>query len=177
MSLNDNLPANDLNSNNDRPPFSNFLPAGGSNSPAGHFLHEPYRLTATVVPGARLGNKLGFPTANLDPESTSEFPLALGVYAVECTFNGQTYNGMANAGFRPTVDGTTMKVEVHLFGFSGDLYDKTIEVKFLTRIRGEKKFNSLAELSDQIARDKEQILDLIGSIRHPDSNTADTGRT
>lgn len=170
------MPANEQNGNENRPPLSEVPPAGEVNSPAGHFSGHSFRLTARIVPGARLGNKLGFPTANLDPQSTAGFPLRLGVYAVVCTFNGQTFNGMANAGFRPTVDGTTMKVEVHLFDFSGDLYDQTIEVEFLMHIRGEKKFNSLAELSEQISRDKEQILNLFSDIRHPDPDAPDSGR-
>lgn len=71
------------------------------------------------------------------------------------------YKGMANAGFRPTLAGKTLTVEVNLFDFSGDLYGKTLVVSFFDRIRDEKKFDSLEQLVEQIKHDKKEALRLL----------------
>lgn len=123
---------------------------------------EPYRLTGVVTEGRKLGRTLGFPTANLTLSDDTPFRLAPGVYAVMVVAEGAMYQGMANAGFRPTLGGTTLIVEVNLFGFSGDLYGKTLEVLFMDRIRAEKKFNGIEELSAQIALDRDTALRLLG---------------
>ncbi|MGB5702346.1 MAG: bifunctional riboflavin kinase/FAD synthetase [Polyangiales bacterium] len=114
-------------------------------------LHE---ISGEVVPGDRRGREIGFPTANLDVE-----PLQLpkdGVYSVLARVLGEPdaplLHGVANLGNRPTF-GAGRSVEVHLFGFDGDLYGKRMRIGFATRIRGEAKFEGLQALRAQIDRD------------------------
>lgn len=114
-----------------------------------------------VVHGNKLGRSLGFPTANLEVLDNKPFLLADGVYAVTIKFDKTVYKGMANVGFRPTIDGKMRMIEVNLFDFSGDLYGQTLVVLFMGRIRDEKKFNSLDELVAQIHLDKQQAQKLL----------------
>src|SRR5665647_1388838 len=117
---------------------------------------SPNDIEALVVHGNHLGRTLGYPTANLEFPENRPFLLENGVYAVTVDVNQLVYKGMANAGFRPTIAGKTLTVEVHLFDFSGDLYGKTLVVHFFTRIRDEKKFDNLNQLVQQIERDKQE---------------------
>lgn len=114
-------------------------------------LHE---ITGKVVPGDQRGRQIGFPTANLDVE-----PLQLpkdGVYAVVVRVldrpDAPLLHGVANLGNRPTFE-AGRSVEVHLFGFDGDLYGKRMRIGFAARIRGETKFDDLQALREQIDRD------------------------
>jgi riboflavin kinase/FMN adenylyltransferase len=122
---------------------------------------SPYRIRALVVHGNRLGGKLGFPTANLQLADNHPFLLPMGVYAVKVTVDQTNYDGMANAGVRPTIGGKNLTLEVHLFDFSGDLYGKTIEVCFIDRIRDEKKFDSLEDLVKQLRLDQADAIRLL----------------
>jgi riboflavin kinase/FMN adenylyltransferase len=128
---------------------------------ANELLGSVYWIHALVVHGNHLGRSLGFPTANLELQKHKPFLLAHGVYAVKAEVNQKVYNGMANAGVRPTIEGKTMTVEVNLFDFSGDLYGKTMVVYFFHRIREEKKFDSLDLLVRQIHLDKTEALKLL----------------
>jgi riboflavin kinase/FMN adenylyltransferase len=120
-----------------------------------------YAVKGVVVHGNHLGRTLGFPTANLKLEDDCLFVAAYGVYAVKVQLEQQILKGIANAGFRPTVDGSEMRIEVHLLDYSGDLYGKTIVVYFVDRIRDEKKFNSLEELKNQIKMDVHKASELL----------------
>jgi riboflavin kinase/FMN adenylyltransferase len=120
-----------------------------------------YSIQGVVVHGNHLGKKLGYPTANLELPENKPFHLSNGVYAVNAEVDGVRYKGMANAGYRPTVAGEAMTVEIHLFGFSGDLYGKTLTVCFFSRIRDEQKFESLELLVQQIHKDKQEALRLL----------------
>lgn len=118
----------------------------------------PYCIRAVVVHGNHLGNTLGFPTANLHLAADQPLLVPTGVYAVNVEVDQEQYGGMANAGFRPTIGGTEMTLEVHLFDFSGDLYGKPISVRFIDRIRDEKKFDSLEDLVKQLRLDQAAAL-------------------
>lgn len=114
-------------------------------------LGRPYELSGTVIQGRKLGRGLGFPTANLrlgERQTPRD-----GVWAVRV--NGQ-WEGVANLGTRPTVDGTERLLEVHLFDFSGDLYGKELRVSFGEFLRAERKFDSVEELRQQIGKDAEE---------------------
>jgi riboflavin kinase/FMN adenylyltransferase len=115
-------------------------------------LGRPYAVFGQVVRGSGKGHQIGFPTANID---TAGYQLPPdGVYAVRVILGDKSFDGIANLGFRPTVSqGHQRVLEVHLFDFGGDLYGMDVEVEFLRFLRGEKKFASLEELRDQIARD------------------------
>ena len=118
---------------------------------AKELLERPYTFTGKVVYGQQLGTQLGVPTANLWlPQN--KLPIA-GVYIVKVEAEGETYGGIANMGTRPTVDGQNPVLEVHILGFSGNLYGKKIKVEFLKKVRDEKKFNGLDELKEQIFKD------------------------
>jgi riboflavin kinase/FMN adenylyltransferase len=115
-------------------------------------LGRPYAVLGKVVPGQKMGQRLGFPTANIDAAGLQLPPD--GVYAVRVLIGDKVFDGIANLGIRPTVSQDSKRVlEVHLFDFDGDLYGMDIEVEFLRFVRGERKFDSVDDLRVQIARD------------------------
>ena len=119
---------------------------------AAAMLGRPYTLGGTVVPGHHVGTALGFPTANLRPDDPDKLIPMNGVYAVR-TEQGA---GMLNIGTRPTLDnGADRSIEVHLFDFAGDLYGQHITLRFLRFVRNEKKFDTVAELREQLQADKD----------------------
>jgi riboflavin kinase/FMN adenylyltransferase len=119
-------------------------------------LGRPYAVLGRVVPGRKIGQKIGFPTANVDVSGLQLPPD--GVYAAGVRVGDKVFQGIANLGVRPTVTTDHQRVlEVHLFEFEGDLYDMEIEIEFLRFIRPEKKFESIDELRDQIARDVAKV--------------------
>lgn len=150
--------------------------ASGNVRGACELMNSCFSLTAMVVHGNHLGRTMGFPTANLEIDHSVPFVLAHGVYAVKIKVNDLIYNGMANAGIRPTLDGKSLSVEINLFDFSGDLYGKTIVVDFIDRIREERKFNTLDELVQQIHIDKKQAVKLLSRLNEADANTGNTLR-
>jgi riboflavin kinase/FMN adenylyltransferase len=116
-------------------------------------LGRPYAISGRVVEGERLGQQLGFPTANLDVAGLALPPN--GVYAGLANFRGKAYRAALNIGFRPTVASGSqiVYVEVHMITFSGNLYGDELEVEIGRKLREEKKLASMAELREQIARD------------------------
>jgi len=114
-------------------------------------------VAGTVVRGQGLGRQLGFPTANVLPDDGCRFP-PHGVYRVEVVFGNERRIAACNVGVRPTLGekGETL-IEVHIPGFSGDLYGRRIEVRFLGKIREERKFPSLDALKEQIKKDVESL--------------------
>ncbi len=129
----------------------------GNVSEAMNLLSYPYSLKGCVVKGHQIGRRLGFPTANLKPTDEKVIPRP-GVYAVRVRIDdGNMYNGMLNFGKRPTVNnGDNYTIEVHLFDYNGDLYNRNIEVFFLHFMRPEMQFVSLDKLKEQLQKDKEQ---------------------
>lgn len=118
---------------------------------AERLLGHPYRIRGRVVYGRQLGRQIGAPTANILLKRLA--PLK-GVYVVSTTLDdGSVYDGVANIGLRPTVDGKQPALEVHLFDFAGTLYGRQIDVVFRHGLREEIKFDSVDALKDQIARD------------------------
>jgi riboflavin kinase/FMN adenylyltransferase len=118
-------------------------------------LGRNYQLQGRVVKGHNRGGRLlGFPTANL--QIRDELLPRVGVYAVTVVIDGKMYNGVTNVGYNPTFGDTPLTVETHILDFSRDLLGKTIKVNFLKRLRDEKTFLSIEELSEQISRDIRQ---------------------
>jgi riboflavin kinase / FMN adenylyltransferase len=118
---------------------------------AARFLGAPFRVRGEVVPGDRRGRTLGYPTANLLPDAELVWP-GHGVYA--CTVDGRP--AAVNVGVRPMFDTTrTELLEAYLIDFDGDLYGHELAVDFLVRLRGEKRFESVDALLEQMARDVE----------------------
>jgi riboflavin kinase/FMN adenylyltransferase len=131
---------------------------------AAQLLGRPYTLTGKVVQGKQLGRTIGFPTANLRVPSNKYLPRT-GVYSVrvygvqtsEGPFPNNGLKGVMNIGNRPTVDGQSLSVEVHLLDWSGNLYGKILTVSLEGFIRPEQKFNSLDQLKEQIATDCKRV--------------------
>jgi len=123
------------------------------------YLGYPYCLSGEVVKGNQLGRKLGFKTANIHVSNSHKLIPGNGVYAVNVILNEKEYQGMMNIGRRPTVDNPDagISLEVHIFDFNEDIYNKVITVKFLKRMRDEVKFASTDELIAQLHEDKTKI--------------------
>lgn len=128
----------------------------GDVAAAARSLGRGYSIAGTVGRGKQLGRTIGFPTANvMDVDSDKILP-ATGVYAATVTVGNQPRRAVVNVGHRPTVDcsiDAPLSIEAHIPGFDDDLYGSPIEVAFDSRIRGERRFNSLDELRSQIALD------------------------
>lgn len=121
---------------------------------AATLLGRPYRLHGLVAAGQRRGQKLGFPTANLE-----QVPILVpgdGVYAVRVPHEGRIWPAAANIGPNPTFGENARKVEIHLIGFQGDLYVRPLTVDFIERLRDTRPFPSVTELIAQLQRDIEQ---------------------
>ena len=119
-------------------------------------LGYTYSVSGVVEHGNAIGTTLGFPTANIRLNSAKQLP-ASGVYSVVAQVNGVEYKALANIGTNPTVGNDHLSLEVHLLDFQGDLYDQPLTISFLSFLREEKKFGSLAELKKQIELDISNI--------------------
>lgn len=127
---------------------------------AEEYLGRSYDAVGVVVAGDKLGRTIGFPTANVKVPGGKLLPP--GVFAVTVWHEGERFRGMANVGSRPTVNGTEMRLEAHLFDFDGDLYGREVQVKFKRHLRGERKFGSLDELKAQLALDMARAREQLG---------------
>ena len=117
------------------------------------------RENAKVVHGAGRGKDIEFPTANLQPLEENQILPKKGVYLTRCIIDGLSHYGMCNFGTRPTFREDDLVLEVHLFDdYSNDLYDHSIWIEFLERIRSEKKFSSVSDLKKQLYIDKSKCL-------------------
>ena len=134
----------------------------GDLTEANRCLGYAYTLSAHVSHGFRNGHRLGFPTANLDMDEVCQLLPQIGVYATRVRIEGECelYPAMTSVGTRPTFDGTRLSVETYILDFDADLYGRKIEVAFLKRIRGEKKFADLQQLRTQMADDERCIREL-----------------
>lgn len=117
----------------------------------------PFSLESIVVPGKKLGRKMGFPTINMCFDDESVVP-KYGVYATKVWIDDKWHMGATNVGYRPTVSGDNVNAETNIIGYSGDLYGKKVRVDFLKMIRHEKKFENIDKLKEQIAIDKQSII-------------------
>lgn len=133
---------------------------GGDVARAAELLARPYRIMGTVVTGAKRGRTIGFPTANL-----GDVPTVLpgnGVYAVRATVDGTMWPAAANVGPNPTFGDDARKIEVHLIGFTGDVYGKPMAVEFVARLRDTRPFGGVQGLIEQLKQDVEAARRLLG---------------
>ena len=133
--------------------FIRNLIENGKLNQANKFLNREWSIEGKVIKGRQLGKKIGFPTANID---IKDYLLAKpGVYAVKAKKQNSVkfIKGIANLGYRPTFNQKKILLEVHLFNFSGNLYNKHLTINFLKFIRKEKKFKSIGQLQKQIKID------------------------
>ncbi len=130
------------------------LLAQGSVEKASSLLGRHYSVSGTVYRDKHLGTKLGFPTANIATQEESLASVRPGVYVVSSVIAGDRHFGVLNAGFRPTVNPSKqLKYEAHFFGFSDDLYHRSLEIEFLHFLRPELKFDSVSELVRRVSED------------------------
>ncbi|MFN4122888.1 MAG: bifunctional riboflavin kinase/FAD synthetase [Flavobacteriales bacterium] len=135
----------------------------GDVAKAAEYLTYPYSLQAKVIEGRKLGRTIGFPTANLEFTDSEKLIPNTGVYAVKALVDQQTYLGMMNIGYRPTVDNDKqLKAEVHMLQFNQDIYDKLLCILFIERVRDELKFDSVHKLAEQLHSDKRTVETIFG---------------
>jgi riboflavin kinase/FMN adenylyltransferase len=128
---------------------------------ANRLLTHPYSITGKVVEGFKVGRTIGFPTANIKPNDPDKLIPQKGVYHVRVCWNNRHYIGMLNIGTRPTIDnGENTSIEVYIIDFDENIYNQTIEITFIQKIRDEKKFNGIAELTAQLQADKAFVINL-----------------
>ena len=130
---------------------------------ANTFLGYPFMLTGKVVEGKALGRQIDYPTANIQITEDYKIIPKRGAYIVSCTIASKTVYGMMNIGFNPTVDGQEETIEVHFFNFNKNIYNKTIQINLLHRLRNEEKFESVEALKTQLLKDKHVSLSYIKS--------------
>jgi riboflavin kinase / FMN adenylyltransferase len=136
------------------------LVIAGNVSDAWQMLGRHYQIRGTVEIGRNRGGKLlGFPTANV--RLHDELCPKTGVYAVTVELAGTRYKGVANIGYSPTFDDYVYTVEVHILDFDRDIYGHRIRVNFIDRVRDEKKFSGIEELSAQIKKDVEKARSIV----------------
>lgn len=135
----------------------------GNLDEANSWLGYYFSLSGTIVEGKKIGRTIGFPTANVKPDSQNKLIPGNGVYAVEVNFNNTIYPGMLSIGSNPTVnkDDKFRSIEVHILNFNKDIYGKTLTVIFRKRLRDEKKFSGLEQLTEQMNLDKLDTLRLL----------------
>lgn len=133
----------------------------GNIEKANKYLGYKFSLSGNVVSGNNLGTKLGFPTANISIEESYKLIPKTGVYLVKSEINNTLFFGMMNIGNRPTIDGKHQTIEVNFFNLDKDLYGTTIKVELLKFLRDEQKFDSIADLKNQLKKDKQLAQSII----------------
>jgi riboflavin kinase/FMN adenylyltransferase len=139
------------------------LISGGEVTEAAGLLGRPYVLRGEVVVGDKRGRSIGFPTANVMPDTDAVIP-ARGVYAGFVRFGEEEYAACTNVGVAPTFGRTESRVEAYLLDFEGDLYGRVVDIGFVKRIREERRFSGVDELIVQIRRDVEETRIIAGGL-------------
>ena len=121
---------------------------------ANNYLQHPFTLTGTIVPGQGLGKEFGYPTANLKIEEDYKLIPKIGVYVVRAVIDDIPYFGMMSIGTNPTVGGKDVTIETYFFLLDKDLYGKKLQIELLTRIRDERKFESVDALKIAMKQDE-----------------------
>jgi riboflavin kinase/FMN adenylyltransferase len=129
---------------------------------AAHFLGGPFRIRGQVVRGDRRGRELGFPTANIVPDEALVSP-GHGVYAARASSGSTDGPAAVNVGVRPTFGtGRALLIEAYLLDHDADIYGQTLQLDFLARLRGERRFESVPALVEQMHRDVQRTRELCG---------------
>lgn len=117
-------------------------------------MGRPYTIRGEVMHGSKKGKELGYPTANIHVDAAYKLIPANGVYAVTIKLAGAEYSGMLNIGDNPTFDDKNWSIEVHIFEFNKNIYNQTVEISFIERMRDELKFSSVDQLIEQMKDDE-----------------------
>ncbi|MCD7971131.1 MAG: bifunctional riboflavin kinase/FAD synthetase [Candidatus Azobacteroides sp.] len=129
---------------------------------ANRYLTYPYFIRGEVVSGRQIGRTIGFPTANIYPDSREKVIPRVGAYAIYACINGKRYGGMLNVGYRPTVGlNDKLSLEAHLFDFKEKIYGEKIQVEFIGYVRDEKKFEDITQLQRQLEEDKQKVKEIL----------------
>lgn len=132
---------------------------------AARLLSYNYTITGKIVEGFKVGRTIGFPTANVQVWETYKVVPAFGVYAVYAHVDGVRYDSMLYIGKRPTLhNGENISIEVNLFDFDGDLYNKELTVEFLEFMRPDQTFSNIEDLRTQITKDKDNVIKYISRL-------------
>ena len=139
----------------------------GNIAQANDALGRRYGLTGNVVEGFHEGRRLGFPTANLALADRQRLVPGRGVYAVwaELTGYSEPMPAMMNIGTRPTYNGSSQTLEVHIIGYEGDLYGQDVTVTFAERIRSEQPFDSPSALASQLQLDRKACIRILNNLK------------
>jgi riboflavin kinase/FMN adenylyltransferase len=133
---------------------------------AAKLLSYNYTISGKIIEGFKVGRTIGFPTANIQVWETYKVIPAFGVYAVYVYVYGNRYDGMLYIGKRPTLqNGDNISIEVNIFDFNGDLYNKNLIAEFLEFIRPDEKFTDLETLKSRIRSDKDIIIKYLKELR------------
>ena len=133
----------------------------GEVSKANTLLGYEYSILGEVIYGHQIGRTIGFPTANIEVPNKLKLIAANGVYACRIMWKNKKLIGMGNIGFRPTVNGNYLTVEVNIFNFDKEIYGDYLTVYFVERIRDEKKFENLDALREQLKQDEITVREIL----------------
>ena len=133
----------------------------GEMKDASIMLGYRYFLEGNIISGDGIGKGINFPTANIKIDNSDKIIPKDGVYVAQAIIGNERYNGMVNIGYRPTVDGNSKTIEMHMFDFDDDLYGEVIQIIFIKRIRNEIKFDNLNELESKLNQDKKTAIKII----------------
>lgn len=131
---------------------------------ANELLCYTYFLTGQVVHGDKMGRQLGYPTANLHLNDERKLIPAEGIYAVQARVGTRVFPAVMSIGFRPTFNGTDLRLEVHIFDFHEDIYDQELTVYFVDYIRSNLKFDNVDALIVQMNKDSEQAREILATL-------------
>jgi riboflavin kinase / FMN adenylyltransferase len=131
---------------------------------ANHFLGRPYTLTGRVIAGDKIGRLMGYPTANIDVDSKYKLVPMHGIYAVTVQHEHALYGGMLYIGFRPTINGTKLNIEVNIFDFKAEIYGESLTINFHQLIRNDAMFSDLEQMKIQLKNDQDDALAALKKI-------------
>ena len=131
---------------------------------ANKFLGYNFFFSGNVVHGNNIGKTISFPTANIKIDTPYKLVPKNGVYIVKTIIDNQITFGMMNIGYNPTFNGKQKSIEIHFMNFNKNIYDKTLTIEMILRIRNEIKFNSVDDLKKQLEQDKLSTLNYIKSL-------------
>lgn len=135
------------------------LIAEGNITEASNCMGHPYSITGSVAHGFQEGRRIGFPTANIVPESAEKLVPGNGVYATRVSVEGGEWMpAMLNIGTNPTFQRQQTTIEAHIIGFEGDIYGRKVRVEFGRKLRDEQRFESVEALQKQLETDKKEVL-------------------
>jgi len=142
---------------------------------ANKLLGHPYILKGKVVHGQKLGHKIGYPTANIEPQIKNKLVPSEGIYAVRIDIDGIIHNGMLYIGTKPTLDNNLVQViEVNIFDFNQTIYGSEVTLHFIEFVREDQKFDDIAMLQIALGQDKKRIEDILSAYQSNQNNAKST---